>query len=430
MDSTAFPTRARKAAGAYYTPRPLVELLLAHAIPTGGITPPARVIDPACGPGDFLLAVRRRLPDARLFGVDVDAAAVERCRRDLAPPATLAAADALLSPPAFCAAGGFDLVVGNPPYVNPIEGLLADGYKARLRAAFPAARGAADLAHYFLHRACELVRPGGRVAMVLPRAILNSPAARSFRASLPPYLRPNLIYAPERSDFFPGAAIFVCLLVLGPDSACQFSADPDPAAARFVTGGPVDGDNWWLALRRVLDGRTAQAGSAALGSEFDVAGSMTTGDAYDLPPRLLDDAGAAGLKLATTGLIEPRDCHWGRRACRYLKRDYAHPRLDPAAALTPSLATRARKACRPKIIVAGLSKGIEAFLDPDGQYIGAVSTYSIFHPRDDVDALDRLLSHLLSPAMSRRLVEHLGANGLRGRHITVKKDFLRALPLP
>ncbi|HEY7116115.1 MAG TPA: N-6 DNA methylase [Tepidisphaeraceae bacterium] len=423
--------RRRKAMGAYYTPRELIELLLDHSLP-----PPAgaelRVLDPACGPGDFLLAARARgVPADCLYGIDIDPDAVERCRTNVgtSDPARIRAADALLDPPEFLRPGSFDLVLGNPPYVNGIEGHLSPGLKARLRARYPAVRGAADLAHFFLDQASQLVRPGGRIAFVLPRAVLNSPAARGFRADLPPHLRPNLIYAPERHDFFPGAAVFICLLVLGPEPICQVSTDPEPATAVFRSVR-IDGHNWWLALNLGMSGAHANDVSGRPVSEvFEVSASMTAADAYDLLPHLYDSRDGPGLKLVTTGLIEPGECVWGQRTCRYLRRDYQYPRVRVSDALTRSLAGRAARSRRPKILVAGLARRIEAFLDPDGQSIGAVSTYSIYHPQDDLPALERLLKQLLAPPTTQQLIRHLGGNGLRGQHITLKREFLRKLPL-
>jgi hypothetical protein len=157
---------------------------------------------------------------------------------------------------------------------------------------------------------------------------------------------------------------------------------------------------------------------------------MTTGDAYDLLPHLTDDASAPGPKLITTGLIEPRACLWGRQPCRYLKKDYQHPRLTLSKSLSRSLTNRAQNARRPKILLAGLARKIEGFLDPAGDCIGAVSSFSIYHPQDDLRALSNLLDHLLSPPTTRHLIHHLGANALRGKHITLKKQYLLNLPLP
>src|SRR5207237_10588853 len=135
----------------------------------------------------------------------------------------------------------------------------------------------ADLAHYFLAQAIGLVRPGGKIALVLPRAILNSPAAKNLRATLPEFLRPNLIYAPERHDFFPGAAVFICLLILGPARGCLISTDPDPAAARFRTT-TIDTDNWWLALQPPCP--PAPTTGRTLDDRFEVKASMIAADAY------------------------------------------------------------------------------------------------------------------------------------------------------
>jgi hypothetical protein len=157
---------------------------------------------------------------------------------------------------------------------------------------------------------------------------------------------------------------------------------------------------------------------------------MTTGDAYDLLPHLTDDEGAPGPKLITTGLIDPRASLWGHRPCRYLKKDYHHPRLRISPSLTRSLATRAQNAKRPKILLAGLARKIEAFLDPTGDCIGAVSTFSIYHPHDDINALGNLLDHLHSPPTPQHRLHHHGANPRRGRHITLKKQYLLNLPLP
>jgi SAM-dependent methyltransferase len=450
MPLSALSNHLRKSTGAYYTPPELIQLLLSHALPPTSF--PLKILDPACGPGDFLLAAHHRAPAAHLFGIDINPTALAQCQASLhhsefsIQNSTLAQADALLSPPPFLQPQSFDLILGNPPYVNAIEGNLTANYKSRLRPLFPNIKGAADLAHYFLDQATRLVRTGGRIAFVLPRAILNSPAAARLRANLPTWLKPNLIYAPERHDFFPGAAIFICLLILGPDELCQISTDPNPATATFhsIT---ITNNNWWLAISplpgtpgegwgegltpsSVLHPPSSSSSPPTLGAHFQLSASMTTADAYDLIPHLIDDPHAPGPKLITTGLIEPRQCLWGQAPCRYLKKDYQHPRLTLSPNLTHSLATRAQNAKRPKILLAGLAKKIEAFLDPTGQYIGAVSTYSIYHPQDNLQALDQLLNHLLSPPTTQHLIHHLGANALRGKHITLKKQFLQSLPLP
>ncbi len=327
--------------------------------------------------------------------------------------------------------GGFDLVLGNPPFVNAIEGGVAAPFKQFLRFTHDDVGGTADLAYYFLSQALTLVHDSGRVALVQPRAVLNSPSAKVLRSTLPPTLRPNLIYAPNRSDLFQGPAVFIALIALGPDPECWVSRDDDPATAQW-SHGLIASDNWWFALGQIIedgDGGVEDWSGSSVADMFSVAASMTTGDAYDLVPLVVDEPYGPLSKLVTTGLIEPGFCLWGQATCRYLKQDYTSPRVRPSSKATKSLLRRFDNARRPKILVAGLSKRIECFVDREGEYIGAVSTFSIFHPDDDVDELDSLCTYLLSDYATRRFVRELGANAMGGGSTTMKKSFLSTLPL-
>jgi hypothetical protein len=167
--------------------------------------------------------------------------------------------------------------------------------------------------------------------------------------------------------------------------------------------------------------------------------SMTTGIAYDLVGYLREASESeiktpregGPMRLVTTGLIEPGQCDWGRRKCRYLKKDYLHPVIDLTGEPLPAyLRDRLRKVARPKVLVAGLSLRVEAFFDEAGIHAGAVSTYSIFDRQDNVDRLRELSDYLNSPEVSRRLALELGATALGGGRITLTKSFLQGLPWP
>lgn len=326
---------------------------------------------------------------------------------------------------------GFDVVLGNPPFVNAIEGGVSDATKSLARFIHPNLGGTADLGYIFLDESVLLVSPRGRIGMIQPRAVLNAAPVVQLRRTLLGRLRPNMIYAPNRADLFPGAAVFVCALVIGPEPQCRVSRDLEPASATWHTG-TIEGDNWWLSIGNIISGVTTDTSSteAPVGSVFEVCASMTTGDAYDVKPFVVDESVGEGKKLITTGLIEPNESLWGKSACRYLKSDYQHPRITASDDLTKSLRRRLEKASRPKILVAGLSKVVECFVDAEGECIGAVSTYSIFHPQDDVAALKRLCDFLLTEGVSARFKAELGGNAMGGGNTTMKREFLEALPIP
>ncbi|MCF8710377.1 Eco57I restriction-modification methylase domain-containing protein [Rhizorhapis sp. SPR117] len=180
-----------------------------------------RIVDPACGSGVFLIMafdylkaelqqVNTRLaelegkgmagnlldPDSEilthnLFGVDVNSESVEIAKLSLwiktarrgkvldSLDANLRVGDSLIEDSSFAyrshgfewktafpeifAAGGFDVVLGNPPYVR--QELLKD-LKPYLEKRFEVYHGVADLYAYFFERGLRILKPGGRLGFI------------------------------------------------------------------------------------------------------------------------------------------------------------------------------------------------------------------------------------------------------------------------
>ncbi len=171
----------RKAHGRFYTPAPiarrLAELALGPLVEPGATL---RVIDPACGDGAFLRAARGVLPGealSTLLGVDSDAAACAACSRDGYD--TLAANALLTALPL-----GFDAVLTNPPYLSVKRAPFEPEERRALTARYRTARGQFDACALFVERALELLHPGGRYALLLPRAILANREHEAVRRIL------------------------------------------------------------------------------------------------------------------------------------------------------------------------------------------------------------------------------------------------------
>ncbi|HEY8141957.1 MAG TPA: class I SAM-dependent methyltransferase, partial [Kofleriaceae bacterium] len=165
--------------GQWFTPPEVADLALALAGCSG------RVLDPACGDGVFLARARAAgVPAADLVGVELDPAAAAAARAAL-PGVRVEQGDLFDFEPD---ARGYDLVVGNPPYVR--QERIAPRQKERVRRRLaadwpdlPATEierlvGRGDLAVAVLARALRLCRTGGRVAMVVSSALLDAGYAR------------------------------------------------------------------------------------------------------------------------------------------------------------------------------------------------------------------------------------------------------------
>jgi hypothetical protein len=214
---------------------------------------PWRIIDPACGDGIFLVCawdwlraagVPAATLDGCVHGFDLDAGAVRAARRALvargmtkaAARRNIRVADAL--GPCALARGRFDAVVGNPPYLEPkrIRRHLPATWRAVKRAgAFrTCAAGKTDLALPFIERALELLRPGGRVGLVVQSRFFTTDYGRAARRLLS---EGRLIEAID--DFgdlpiFPGRTTYAVALTLAAGGGPRFTYRTfgDLAAAR------------------------------------------------------------------------------------------------------------------------------------------------------------------------------------------------------
>jgi hypothetical protein len=200
----------RKRSGSFFTPAAIAATTVEAAL-----APVCRneihVCDPAMGGGAFLLAAgewlaargvaRRQIVERCLAGVDVDALAVAVTEAAL----WLWAADADLDPVrlrarlsvtnalepgwehAFVAGTrGFDLVVGNPPwvaYAGRAAKPLAPEERRRLGERFRAFRGYPTLHGLFVERAATLA-PNGTVALLLPSPVADLDGYRPVRRAL------------------------------------------------------------------------------------------------------------------------------------------------------------------------------------------------------------------------------------------------------
>ncbi|MGL5094973.1 MAG: hypothetical protein ACRDD1_05265, partial [Planctomycetia bacterium] len=288
----------------------------------------------------------------------------------------------------------------------------------------------ADLAYYFLAAAHRRTVADGAVGLVLPRAVLTAPAAGRLRRRLTLERPPASILAPTDPFLFPGANVFVAAVTLrrSAGAPCRFRRTIDEPGATAAVGD----ENWWRPMVEgslAVDASSVAAFGSTLGDAFEIFARMTTAMAYLAAEHVVEDEeGVEGGRLATTGLIDLGGCAWGRRRCRYLGRDFERPIVAASPTLPTVLASRLARVRRPKVVVAGLGKRLEAFLDADGVYCGAVSTFTIVHPRDDLSRLSAACELLNAPAATHRLHAELGANAMGGGSITVSKHFLRMLP--
>lgn len=112
------PRAERRAQGATFTPRPIIDAMLDWA---DEFSAPQRVVDPGTGSGRFLMAAGRRFPRAALVGVEIDPLAAMLARANLAVAGLDQRAEVIVGDYRAVSIphiAGPTFFLGNPPYVR------------------------------------------------------------------------------------------------------------------------------------------------------------------------------------------------------------------------------------------------------------------------------------------------------------------------
>ncbi|HUQ04814.1 MAG TPA: N-6 DNA methylase [Kofleriaceae bacterium] len=276
---------AKGAKGQFFTPRHVIRAIVAMLAPAAG----EHIVDPACGSAGFLTHALAACPAAHVHGFDLDPRAVRVARVMLHGRGLATIADSLGTGSGVASTldrsrispqrqSTFDLVLTNPPFAGDV----GDAYRDRYELARAGRRVERDV--LFIERCIELLRPGGRFAIVLPHNKVGGDAWAFVRAWLLERAQVAAVIGLGRNTFQPHTSIKACV-VIGVKRARPVSL----AAAR------VEDILFFLSERAGKDvrGRLVRRADGAVDHDLD--------EAVPLVRRALESAGAAGGAIAEAG---------------------------------------------------------------------------------------------------------------------------------
>jgi len=169
----------QKSLGAFYTGKSVADRLVDWAVFDGS----ASVLDPSCGDGAFLEAAYTRLVglgsrSPQIYGVDVSTDALHVAHERVESAHLIQKNFFNLTPDSM---PRFDCVIGNPPFIR-YQTFNGDkdtiGQERAKEAGVELPRLASSWAPFVVH-ASRFLRPGGRLAMVMPSELGHAMYARA-----------------------------------------------------------------------------------------------------------------------------------------------------------------------------------------------------------------------------------------------------------
>ncbi len=344
---------------------------------------------------------------------------------------------------------GFDCILGNPPFLNQLEGgtALARQSAALVSATYGGARKSyTDVSALFLLLSHRITRERGRYSLVQPQSVLAAADAKSVRDAM---LEDGSLAAlwVSNEHVFAEATVYTCAITIEKDGARTRVVARSHSGA-FVALDPIEIDSNELRAAETWSHLTAEASGipnpriTSAGCVGDLA--AVTADFrdqyYGLAGFLIEDSACDASRegadfearfppIVTTGAIDLAHCRWGVAPMRILKTKWSAPRIDRTrmereGTLAPWMTQR----LVPKVLVATQTRVIEAFADEAGRFIPSVPVLSIV-PHDPNDVV-LLAAALAAPPISALAMTKYSGAALSVDAIKLSAKQAASMPLP
>lgn len=343
--------------------------------------------------------------------------------------------------------GGFDVILGNPPFLNQLESatVAQRGPAAMLQVITGGViRGYTDLSATFLYFAMQICRTRGRVALVQPQSLLAAKDAGPVRTAVLEDGSLAQLWV-SNEHVFESASVFTCAPTIergGPRTG---------KLARLSTGSFTSLPDIEIDSDHLMTEETwGHLVAAALGIpefEYTVGGSVgdiatATADFrdqyYGLEGFLVENADVEAPAdrldelyppIVTTGVIDLAVCDWGTETLKILKRSWTAPRIDRERMRTDgTLSDWITSRLIPKLILATQTKVLEVFVDETGRFVPSLPLITIA-PHTATD-LWRLAAAVASPVCSAIAMQKYSGAAMTVHAIKLSAKQTLALPIP
>lgn len=330
----------------------------------------------------------------------------------------------------------FDIVIGNPPYVDS-ETMVSRNpeFRNKLKEHYNYASGNWDLFVVFIESGINFLKANGIFSYIIPNKLISAKYAKTAREEI------NELSLIEIKDYsrinvFVNADVYPITITLKNDSTLMDSSKftimktlTEVKNCNIVENTTIT-DTLWdkyfydTNVFKLLIKLSSYSTLLDLG--IDITGSATVSEAYKIKEVLFDEEfDNNSFKLINTGTIDPYKSLWSIKNTQYIKGSYVFPRIkkEDIKSINENRFNQSKSA---KIIIAGMSNVIEAFLDINGHYLAGKSTSIIL---DEKEKLIYLVGLLNSKLVSFYINKVFHSLKMAGGYLNINNNVLKKIPV-
>lgn len=330
----------------------------------------------------------------------------------------------------------FDIVIGNPPYVDS-ETMVSRNplFREELKDSYNFAAGNWDLFVVFIERGINLLKDKGIFSYIIPNKLISAKYALTAREHINnlgiievrDYSRINVFV---NADVYPITMTLINDTALLPSSKFTIMENLTNVKNCNIVNNDIIIDTLWdkyfydSEIFKLLIKLSRFKKLIDIG--IDVTGAATVSEAYKIKEVVFDEEfHNDSFKLINTGTIDPYLSLWSIKNTQYIKDSYVYPRVKISDIKSINI-NRFNQANASKIIIAGMSNMIESFLDLRGEYLAGKSTSIIL---DDKDKLKYLTGFLNSKLVSFYINKAFHSLKMAGGYLNINNNILGKIPV-
>lgn len=331
--------------------------------------------------------------------------------------------------------GGFDIVIGNPPYVDSEEMTRSMPEQREIYTKkYSCAKGNWDLFVLFIEKGMDLLAENKTISYIVPNKLISAPYTEALRKKM---AKNRVIEIRDYSNVnvFKEAAVYPVVFRV------EISNNRTPVKMDVMDGmemvgnqntispekfyADINWDKYFNTSAEALSIVDKMAKFPILSSIADVNGAATVGEAYLVKEFMYDDDGNddSVMKFINTGGIDKYKSFYGIEYIRYLKGKYMYPVVKVADLKNMSV-KRFNESQSEKIIIGGMNKVLECFYD-DGNYLAGKSTTIVYNN----PYLKVITAILNSTLMSFYYATFYNSMSLAGGFYRIGAPQIKALPI-